>query len=116
MYATAFLDAIKESPDHVEDISRRFVHLLHRHGVLKNAERIVRAVEMELTHRAGGKWVEVEYAREVGAHLRRSVHSAFSPNDHIEERITPSLVGGVRLTMNGSSEIDQTLAGRMQQL
>lgn len=114
MYAAAFIDAVTESPQAIEQIAQRFVRLLERHGVRKNAERIVRAIEMELTKRAGGKWVEIEYAREVGAHLRRSVHSAFSERDHIEERITPALVGGVRITMNGARELDQSLAGRLR--
>ncbi len=116
MYATAFLDAVAESPKELEAISRRFIHLIHRHGVLGNAERIFRAIEMELTRRAGGKWVEVEYAREVGAQLRRSIHGAFSNVDHIEERMTPALVGGTRITIDGAREIDQSLTGRLQQL
>ena len=115
MYAAAFIDAITATPGSTDEIAKRFVRLLDRHGVLKNAERIVRAIEMELTKRAGGKWVEIEYAREVGAHLRRSLHGAFRAEDHIEERITPSLVGGVRITMNGTTEIDESLAGRFRQ-
>lgn len=116
MYASAFIDALTAAPQASDEVVRRFVRLLDRHGVLASAERIVRAIEMELTKRAGGKWVEIEYARDIGAELRRTIHSTFAPHDHIEERMTPTLVGGVRITMDGAREIDQSLLGRLRQL
>ena len=116
MYAEAFIEATETNPDTLHAVTRNFVQLLDRHGVLKDAERIIRAIEMGLTKKHGGKWIEVEYAREVGAHLRRTVLTAFRPEDHVEERMNPNLVAGVRITVDGAREIDQSLTRRMQEL
>ena len=65
-----------------------------------------------MTKEAGGRMVHLEFARE-HEHIKKF---KFKPKDHVWMSINPSLVAGVRITIDGSSELDQSFKRKVNQL
>lgn len=117
IYARALSDALKAAPaDAREKIMSRFVRMVAHYGDLGHASAIVDAFARVEAARSGGRSVEVAYARAPKEELRQRVEGMFSPRDHVSVRIVPSLVAGVRVTIDGTRELDLSLTGRLTRL
>src|SRR3989344_8134749 len=103
-YARAYIDTKPASKD--------FLRVIEKNGDFSRLEKIVTAIEELVTKEAGGRMVHLEFARE-HEHIKKF---KFSPKDHVKISINPTLIAGVRVTIDGSSELDQSFKRKVNQL
>lgn len=116
-YVNAFTEAIKNVPQ--EKAIDGLVKLLKKTGDIKHSNKIIEAIYKKLVNEKGGKWINVETARESA--LKKS--STFlaekvldSEKDHIDFKINPELVAGVRITVDGEEELNNSLQNKLNKL
>ncbi len=112
-YVSAFTQAIEKMP-HGEAIES-FVKLLKKTGDIKHSKKILEAVHKKLVNEKGGKWVNIEVARE-SALEKETFKNKFSEKDHVDFRINQELVAGVRITIDGEEELNNSLQNKLNKL
>ena len=113
-YVDAFSQAIQKMPH--EEAVGGFVKLLKKTGDIRHAGKIVEAIDKKLIKQKGGHWVNIESARELPKTGRQSLINKFSGKDHIDFKINPELVAGVRITVDGEEEMDNSLNNKLNKL
>ncbi len=116
-YARALLAVLGEtSAAEATQIRKNFLALLSRNGDWALYPEILKGLERAIADERGDKLVAIEFAREQDVIQTDKLQAAFSPHDRLTVTLNPSLVAGVRITVNGERELDQSLAGRLGQL
>jgi|SRR3989344_5274135 len=113
-YVSAFTEVIKKTPQ--ESVVTSFVKLLKKTGDIKSGPKIIEAIHRKLVNSGGGNWVKIETAREISEKKNKELKNNFSKKDHIIFNANPELVAGVRITINGESELDNTLNNKLNKL
>ena len=117
LYSQAFLLAMDETPKTQRgDVSKRFIETVRKNGDFSRIDSIVKAIEKAWVQNKGGKYVKVEFARELPESQVKKISSKFSSKDTVETFINPQLVAGVRITIDGERELDQTMARNLNRL
>lgn len=117
IYARAFLESLGAAPRHEQGgLMKRFLALVHTNGDWPNAPRILGAVERLVVRERGGRWVRVECARTVRQGLRAMIQRHFGRKDRIEIASNPSLIAGIRVTMDGRQELDYSFQRKLKRL
>lgn len=104
LYAKAFWET---KPD-----SKQFLSVVEKNGDFSRLNKIVQAIERLAAKEEGGHMVELEFARETDA----SNKFKFGPKDRVRVSINPSLVAGVRITIDGTKELDSSFTRKVNQL
>lgn len=112
-YARAFRKALKEKNAAPEDLIRNLGAIVNEHCTSRQSVQIVRRISEEIVHHAGGKWVVIETARDVGDSTRKKIKKAFRDVDFIEQRTRSELVSGVRIVVDGEKEFDGSLKRKL---
>lgn len=113
-YVGAFIQAIKEAPQ--KQVAGGFIKLLIKTGDVKHSKKILEAIHKKLVKEKGGKWVNIETAREMAESKLKSLKHNFSEEDHLDFKINPELVAGVRITIDGESELNNSLQSKLNKL
>lgn len=92
-----------------------FVKLLKKTGDIKHSKKIIEAVHKKLVNEKGGKWVNVEVARESALEREKLKHN-FSNKDYVDFKINPELVAGIRITVDGDEELNNSLQNKLNKL
>ena len=104
IYAKVFLET---KPD-----IGRFLQVVEKKGDFGRIDKIVEAIEDLTTKEQGGRVVHLEFARETD--LAKKLK--FEPNDLVRVSINPSLVAGVRITVDGVKELDNSFRRKISNL
>ena|SRR3989338_3990644 len=104
VYAKAFWEV---RPD-----AERFLNVVHKNGDFSRVDKIVAALEAIATHEQGGRMINLEFARET----ELAEKFKFKSHDHVRVAINPALVAGVRITIDGEQELDQSLQRKLNTL
>lgn len=112
-----YVDAFTQAAGHVsqEEAMKGFTKLLKKTGDIKHSKKILEAIHKKLVNQKGGKWINVETARE-SALKKESFKHRFSEKDHIDFKINPELVAGMRITVNGEEELNNSLQNKLNRL
>ena len=111
-YVDAFTQAVKISP---HGVVGGLVKLLKKTGDIKHSKKIIEAVHKKLVNEKGGKWVNIEVARD-SALEKETLKHKFSEKDHLNFNINPELVAGVRITVDGEKELNNSLQNKLNKL
>ena len=111
-YVSAFVQTVKTAP---HGAVGGLVKLLKKTGDIKHSKKIVEAVHKKLVNEKGGKWVNIEVARD-SALKKETFYHKFSEKDHVDFQINPELVAGVRITVNGEEELNNSLQNKLSKL
>src|SRR3989338_9317744 len=112
-YVEAFAEVVKEVPQ--DKAVNGLLRLLVRTGDIKHSGKILESIHKKLVIEKGGKWVNVEVAREQMP-KKGLLKSKFSGKDYIDYKINPELVAGMRITINGEEEVDNSLHNKLKKL
>lgn len=112
-YVGAFTQAVKKLSQ--EQVVASFVKLLKKTGDIKHSKKVIEAIHKKLVNEKGGKWVNIETARESALRKEKLKHN-FSEKDHLDFKINPELVAGARITINGEEELNNTLQNKLNKL
>lgn len=118
IYARAFAEAAygKHSPETGKKMAKNFVTLVRKNGDGASLPKIFEAAEKMLREKEGVRKVMIETARPLSDKLRKNLHALAGKKDLVEERVAPSLIAGVRLTVDDERQFDATLKKRLQQI
>lgn len=117
IYAQALLAALDNVPSKQHPaLVERFVRLIFRLGDWLKRDQIVKAVKEQMTKRQGGRTVKIEVARPAATHHIQSLMKLFLKPDQVEVVTNPSLVAGVRLTVDQEKELDLSLQRKLRKL
>ncbi len=103
-YAKAYVELKPKTAD--------FVRVVEKNGDFSRLDKIVEAIEKLVTKEEGGRMIHLEFARESDEMNKFK----FGPKDHVKISINPSLIAGVRVTVDGSSELDESFKRKVNQL
>ena len=117
LYARALSQLIAQTDrsHEAEKISKNFLALLKRNGDSRKIREIIQLTEIELAHQKGGRHIVVETARPMDD-IRKQLKAWLRPEDIVEEKINSTLVAGVRLTIDGETQVDASLKSQLDQL
>ena len=113
-YVGAFADIIKKVPH--EKAVDGFLKLLAKTGDLRHSKKIIEAIHKKLVKEDGGKWVNIETARQMSSVKTTAVTHKFLKKDHLDFKINSELIAGMRVTINGEEEINGTLQNKLSKL
>lgn len=110
-YVSAFTEAVKKVSQ--ETAVEGFIMLLKKTGDIKYSKKIIEAVHKKIINEKGGRWVNVETARE-SALNKEIFKNKFAEKDHVGFKINPELVAGIRITVDGQEELDNSLEHKLK--
>jgi F0F1-type ATP synthase delta subunit len=117
-YARAFAEVaagvLKKADE--DRIVKNFATLVQKNGDGAKWNAILTESAKFLREKEGRRRVMIETARPLDAKIRKQLHGSIRPEDIVEESINPSLVAGVRITVNDEEQFDASLARRLQKL
>ena len=117
VYAAALVDALRAVGESERaSCIARFVRVLAKNGDLVRADAVTEEFEKIVSRENGGHFITLEFARAIDHAKEAELTSVFSDKDIFKRSITPSLVAGVRVTIDGDRELDVSLRGRLTQL
>lgn len=116
IYAKALVGAASEVPKerHGEIVSR-FAALLQKNGDVGQADKILRLAEKMMLKNLGRRVLSVESARPLG-NIKELLFGLIREGDVIEEKTDPSLVAGIKITVDGERQFDGTLKRKMEKM
>ncbi len=111
-YAKAFVESVsKKKGKELEEATERFLTLVEKHGDWSRKKDILAACEAELRIQDGKELLLVESARELEKSQKESIERLFPARQYdIAYSIDQSLGAGIRLTKNGSEQMDVSLS------
>ncbi len=115
-YVQALTQALEQNPHDKENIISNFVKLLKKTRDIRSSAKIIEAVNKKLVNDKGGNWVNIEAARKLSESNQKSLKNKFSEKDNINFNVNSELVAGVRLTINGEEELDNSLNNKLKKL
>jgi len=111
-YVDAFSRVSKTA---THDTIEGFIKLLKKTGDIRHTDKIIEAIHRKTLKEKGGKWVTVEVARESA--LKKGVlKNKYSEKDHVDFKINQELIAGVRITVDGEEEMDNSLNNKLKKL
>jgi F0F1-type ATP synthase delta subunit len=92
------------------------VELVRKNGDGSKLSRIVSEAEKILREKSGHRKLVFETARPMTAEMRHSLLHMVHKTDTVEEKVSPSLIAGVRVTQNDELEWDGSMAKKLQKI
>ena len=116
-YAVALNQALEGKPETKKGaILKNFLAVLKKNGDQRLARKILEIFKGLVVRQKGGHHVLVELARENPDSSTQSILKKFGEKDWVETSINPSLVAGIRVTLDGEQELDNSLAKKLHKL
>lgn len=115
-YARAYIEVLDgaKKKDQAE-VTKKFISVVEKNGDLGGLKNILREAEKIAVKKGGGRFIEVEVARESDS-LTKKIISLFSAKDHIEIKERPELLAGARVLIDGERELDFSFASKVRKL
>ena len=105
---TDYAKAYMETKPATQDI----LGVVEKHGDMGRLEKILAEIEKLVVKEAGGRMINMEFARKTDMVEKFK----FKPHDSVHVSINPLLVAGVRITIDGSTEFDNSLVRKINTL
>lgn len=115
-YAKALSEATLKSPDKENAIIKNFLNLVAKNGDAAKLKKIADLTEEMTLKKNGGRKITIESARPLPKLPADIIKKISGATDVIESKIEPSLIAGVRITVNKDLEWDGSLAKKLSQL
>jgi F0F1-type ATP synthase delta subunit len=97
-------------------IIQNFLNLLRKNNDEKKLPRIVTETEKMVLAQSGRRKVVLESARPLGAKQKKLLSKILKPGDVVEEKVSPEVVAGVRITVNEELQFDGTLNRKLKKM
>jgi len=114
-YAVALSSVLEKSKEE-KHVFTNFLKTVKKNGDQKILHKILDAFKKIEIKKHGGSHIKIEFAREPLKDQLKSITKKFKSQDWIETSLNPALVAGVRVTIDGEREIDNSLARKLHKL
>lgn len=115
-YVNALTEVLNETPGKKDLVIASFIKLIAKNGDISKRDKIIESVHKKIVNLNGGKWINVELARKTSEPKLRLIREIFTDKDHVNFKINPALIAGVRITVNGDRELDNSLNKKLNKL
>jgi F0F1-type ATP synthase delta subunit len=116
-YAEALAAAVHDAePAQQDAMGRNFLVLLGKSGDEVHAEKIIKAAESILRKKDGGREIVFESARPLEGSNKDLLANIATAKDAVTLRVNPDLVAGVRIILDGETEFDGSLKGKLDKI
>jgi F0F1-type ATP synthase delta subunit len=116
-YAKALAAAILEAkPGNEAVIQKNFQELLRRNSEETRAKKILDLAGRLLRAKKGNREVIFESARTLTPAHKKELGKFLKAEDQMALRVNPSLIAGVRVTIDGEYEFDGSLRGKLDKI
>lgn len=113
-YAKALAEAIvKAKPSDGDRIVARFVALVRRNGDDVHIRKIVEEAARFVRGAHGIRKVTLGSARPLTAAQRKLLKHFVTEEDIVEERVDPTLIAGIRITVDDETQFDGSLKRKL---
>jgi len=118
LYARAFAEVAAKPLSAAEEkrAIENFIQLIKKSGDWGSIDKIIATTEKLTRQKIGVRKFVFETARPLGKMLERLHKELTKPTDVIEEKVNPSLVAGVKITVDDEREWDGSLAQKLEKL
>lgn len=113
-YAKALMEIMAGTLDQQEKLLRAFALLLQKKGDTRRIKEITALASQMYAKKTGRRNIVVESARKVNT--KSILKSLQREGDNVEEKITPDLVAGVKITVNGEAQLDFSLSSALDNI
>lgn len=96
--------------------AERFLAVLAKNGLQGKVMEIVALAEDIVLQKQGKKKITLETARPATASQKKLLHTIAKQGDVVKEKISPELIAGVRITVNGNKQFDLSLQKKLQKI
>jgi F0F1-type ATP synthase delta subunit len=116
-YARAFAELADsaKAKDAEETLVNNFLRAVEKNGDAGQLKKIFEAAEEAVRKNHGLRKVTIETARPLPG-AKKSLGEFLKPSDVIEEKTDPSLVAGMKVTINDEMQFDGTLSRKLKNL
>jgi F0F1-type ATP synthase delta subunit len=115
-YAKALDQALAGSKTNGQAVATNFIALVQRNGDGERLKKILDETERLGRRKTGLREVFVESARPLGKAQEKMIEKFIKSGDTAHYAVDPSLVAGVRITVDGEMQFDGTLKAKLDQL
>lgn len=96
--------------------TERFLEIVEKNGDRRQLAKIVTHAELLYMKKSGKHRVVVESAHPLSKSAQSDILKHLERKDVVEEKINPSLLAGVRITINGERELDMSFRRKLNKL
>jgi len=115
-YAESLAEVIHAAQVSTETIEKNFLNVLRNNNDLVKLPDILLAAERRLMAYENRRQVEVVSACPLSDDIQAKITKAFSASDRLVWKVDPRLIGGIKIIIDGSRELDVTIARRLTKL
>lgn len=116
-YAQSFWQVIESTNQNRHNIIiANFIRIINKYGDISNANKILKAIEHVFTNNNGGHIVQLEFARQQNQQAIEKLRDKFNKKDLIQTTINPTLIAGIRITIDENKELDLTMQRKLNRL
>lgn len=118
LYAQALAAVLQKRlpPEKKKGLVKNFLELLRKNGELRSLKKIVLEAERLVLSQEGKRKILLESARPLSRKQKELVRKILRRGDVLEEKISPELVAGVKITVNEELQLDGTLARKLKKM
>lgn len=116
LYAKALAEVILEGRFEEKQVVENFVKLLALAGQEKKAKQILEMAQDLVLAKQGKKKIIFETARQITSEQKKELEDFGKKGDIIKEKISPKLIAGIRIIINGSKQLDNSLLSKINNL
>jgi F0F1-type ATP synthase delta subunit len=120
MYAQAFVAALTHEGEGKKEtqavMAKNFLKLVRESGDETHLEKILEETERLLRQKDGTRKLVVESARPLDAHSQTLIKKLAHHGDIIEEKISPELIAGIKITANDEMQFDGSLKSKLDKV
>ncbi|MFA6354627.1 MAG: F0F1 ATP synthase subunit delta [Candidatus Paceibacterota bacterium] len=117
VYAQVLIEGLKSKNNSEENsFIKKFANSIKKNGDLPKIKKIIEAIERRIVKKDGGRVIEIEFARTVSETALAKLTGQFTKKDIIKTKINEQLVAGVRITIDGEQELDNSLQKKLAKI
>ena len=118
IYAKALSDVIgrRLDPEKENSVAKNFLSLVIKNGDARKLGKILELAEEMVVEKSGRRKITIETARPLAGSLGQTVKNIFKESDIVKSEIDPSLVAGIKITINKDLEWDGSLKKKIENL
>jgi F0F1-type ATP synthase delta subunit len=115
-YAKALDQALADPKANQQALAKNFIALVRRNGDEGRLKKILEEAGRLVRRKAGLREVRIASARPLGKTQEKTIERFVKAGDIVHYMIDPSLVAGIKVTMDDELQFDGTLKAKLEKL
>ena len=114
LYAKVLAQILSKKGIDEKKVATNFVKLLISSGYQNQSGKILTLTQDFLLQKQGLRKITFETARKITPSQRKIMESLVKKGDIAKEKINPALIAGIKITVNGEKQFDNSLKNKLE--